>query len=354
VSDQKTEQATPRRLEKAREEGNFPISAELLTTVTFLTAVAVWAQSSEDLRLALMATFRRSIESAFQTGLSLPEASRQALVPALSIVYQFSLTGACILGAALAAQLLQAGFRLAPSKLAPDLGRLNPLSRLLHLPGQNLQQLVRALLLLPVVAWLVQSMIANNWSLVLALPLVGMDGGLGQALSLIQGAMWRATAVLVVISLFDVFQRRRKYAEDLKMSKQEIRDESKEAEGNMQAKAHLRRMMRDLLRRRMMSEVPKATAVIVNPTHYAVAIRYVPGESVAPKVVAKGKNFLAARIRKSAEQHGVPVVENPPLARALYRGANVGQEIPAALYRAVAEVLAYVYRMTRGGFNSGR
>jgi flagellar biosynthetic protein FlhB len=168
-----------------------------------------------------------------------------------------------------------------------------------------------------------------------------------------RSVLWRATAVLMITALIDLAQKRRRYHADLRMTRQEVRDEGKETEGNPQMKAQIRRMMRDFVRRKMMSQVPKATAVIVNPTHYAVAILYVPGETQAPQVVAKGKNFLAARIREVATKNGVPIVENPPLARSLYRSAEVGQEIPAALYRAVAEVLAYVYRLTHGRFRRG-
>jgi flagellar biosynthetic protein FlhB len=132
------------------------------------------------------------------------------------------------------------------------------------------------------------------------------------------------------------------------MSKQEIREEHKENEGNPQVKGRIRRIQRDLARRRMMQAVPTATAVVVNPTHYAVAMRYVMESMAAPVVVAKGRNYLALRIRERAREHGIPIVENPPLAQALYKSAEVGQEIPAHLYRAVAEILAYIYRLTRG------
>lgn len=132
------------------------------------------------------------------------------------------------------------------------------------------------------------------------------------------------------------------------MSKQDIRDEMKEVEGNPQIKARVRRLQRDLVRRQMMKEVPTATAVVVNPTHYAVAIRYRMDSMTAPVVVAKGKNYLALRIRQLATDHEVPIVENPPLAQALYKTAEVGQEIPAHLYRAVAEILAYIYKLMNG------
>ncbi len=129
------------------------------------------------------------------------------------------------------------------------------------------------------------------------------------------------------------------------MTKQEVRDEFKETEGDPQIKGRVRRIQRDLARRNMMKEVPKATAVIVNPTHYSVAIRYEMESMAAPRVLAKGKNYLALRIRQIATEHEVPIVENQPLAQALYKSADVGQEIPAHLYRAVAEVLAYIFKL---------
>ena len=151
--------------------------------------------------------------------------------------------------------------------------------------------------------------------------------------------------MLVVFGLIELLRNRWSYHKQLRMTKQEIRDEMKESEGNPQIKGQIRRLRRELLRRRMMQDVPTATAVIVNPTHYAVAIRYEMDSMASPLVVAKGKNYLALRIRQKAIEHGVPIVENPPLARGLYTAAEVGQEIPAEFYRAVAEVLAYIYRL---------
>jgi flagellar biosynthetic protein FlhB len=136
------------------------------------------------------------------------------------------------------------------------------------------------------------------------------------------------------------------------MSKQEVKEEAKESDVSPQVKGKIRRMRRDLARRRMMKDVATATAVIVNPTHYAVALRYQSGATGTPVVVAKGKNYLALRIRKIATDHGVPLVENPPLAQALYKSVEVGHEIPPALYRAVAEVLAYIYRLTNTRLSS--
>jgi flagellar biosynthetic protein FlhB len=182
----------------------------------------------------------------------------------------------------------------------------------------------------------------------MALPFQGVEPGFRMVCASLGTLLWKACGVFLVFGAVDLFRQRRRYRKDLRMSKQEIRDEFKENEGNPQMKARIRRIRRDLLRHQMMKEVPKATAVIVNPTHYAVALRYALDSMATPVVVAKGKNYLALRIRQRAIEHQVPIVENPPLAQALYRSVDPGQEIPANLYRAVAEILAYVYKLMNG------
>ena len=161
----------------------------------------------------------------------------------------------------------------------------------------------------------------------------------------IESLLCKLAGVLFLFCAVDLLRTRLKYARDLRMSKQEIKDEQKESEGNPQIKGHIRRLRRDMVRKQMMKNVAKATVVVVNPTHYAVAIRYDMEAMASPQVVAKGRNYLAMRIRQRAVENAVPIVENPPLARALYKSVEVGQEIPANFYRAVAEVLAYIFKM---------
>jgi flagellar biosynthetic protein FlhB len=185
----------------------------------------------------------------------------------------------------------------------------------------------------------------NAGSLML-LPLSSLEVGLGTVRSLCVEVLWKAAAFFVLFGVIDLFRQKRRFAKQMKMSKQELRDEVKETEGNPQIKMRIRRLQRDVRRRRMMEDVKTATALIVNPTHYAVAIRYHHETMPAPVVVAKGKNYLAQRIRARALDHQIPLIENPPLAQALYKSVDVGQQIPAHLYRAVAEILAYIYKLT--------
>jgi flagellar biosynthetic protein FlhB len=179
----------------------------------------------------------------------------------------------------------------------------------------------------------------------LALCRMSVADGLAAQAQTVSSLLWKAALFFLVWGSIDLARARRRYMNELKMTKQEIREEHRQNDGSPEVKMRIRRLRRELLRRRMMSQVAEATAVITNPTHYAVALKYDFGSSGAPRVVAKGKNFLALRIRQRAAEHQVPIVENPPLARALYAGTEVGSEIPANLYRAVAEVLAYVFRI---------
>jgi flagellar biosynthetic protein FlhB len=350
---QKTEQPTERRLKKARDDGQFPVSREFVAAVQFTAFVAMvagfgpqwWEQANFGLRGALKEAFRNLVIGG--------NLDRGALVPlalsmATSLLWPFALLGGVLLLISVAAQLGATKLGLASKRLAPDLTRLDPLKRLKQLPRQNAVQFVQAAVLLPLFLYAVYVVGRANLDAFLRLPSMGLPAGVRVVAGSLEDLLWKAAGLFLVVGFVDLIRQRRRWLAELKMSKQEIREEMKDIDGNPMTKMRIRRIQRDLMRRRMMQDVEKATAVVVNPTHFAVAIRYVPAEMPAPKVVAKGKNFLALRIRERAIRHQVPVVENPPLAQALYKSAEVGQEIPAHLYRAVAEVLAYIYRLMNG------
>jgi flagellar biosynthetic protein FlhB len=159
----------------------------------------------------------------------------------------------------------------------------------------------------------------------------------------------KISVVLLFVALFDFAFQRYDYATNLKMSKQEVKEELKETEGNPQLKGRVRQVQREMARQRMMSEIPKADVIVTNPVHLAVALKYEPKDMPAPLVVAKGQRLIAEKIKEIARDHGVPVVENKPLAQSLFKLVDVGQFVPSTLYRAVAEVLAYIYRMKETG-----
>lgn len=344
---QRTEQPTPKRLDKARKEGQFPTARQFVPAMQFLVFVALleaWGgQWLGELRLLM----RQTLAAAFtaQPEGQVVELSRHLLVRLLRLLAPAA--GALLL-ATLGMQLIATRLGVSLKKLAPDLKRLNPLSRLRELPRQNLPALARALVMLPLFGLAVYGIIQDRLFAYMALPFQTVETGFRQACGSLGALLWKACGVFLLFGAVDLFRAQRRYRKDLRMSKQEMRDEVKETEGNPQMKARIRRIQRERLRHKMMKEVPKATAVIVNPTHYAVALRYAMDSMATPVVVAKGKNYLAKRIRQRATECQVPIIENPPLAQALYRSVEVGQEIPAHLYRAVAEILAYVFKLMNG------
>jgi flagellar biosynthesis protein FlhB len=242
------------------------------------------------------------------------------------------------------------GFSLA--RLSPKFDRLNPANRLKQLPANNMAQFTQAAVMIPVMFWLTWSLVRDRLPEILRLPAMPVRSGAAAAGLLLHDGLRKASFVLVILGALMLVRERSRYSKRLKMSKQEIRDESRETDGNPQIKARIRRIQRDLRRKNMMREVATATAVIVNPTHYAIALRYDQAGMAAPQVVAKGKNYLAARIRQRAIENQVPIIENPPLAQALYKSVDVGQEIPPHLYKAVAEILAYIFKLMHTGRRS--
>lgn len=345
---QKTEPPTPRKIEKARREGQFVVSREFVGALhfaAFVMAVTAWTAGwLTDTAEACRWVFRQAFRS--ELGLKgteqiLAGLARRTLIP-------LAVAAALVAGTALLAHLAVTRFGFSLKRLAPDAQRLAIRPRLEELFRNNVAGLFKAVLLLPVFAMVIYYTAQENLAAFLMLPLASVPAGLKVVAASIEVLLWKTAAVLLVLGLVDLARQRRRYHENLKMSRQELRDEIRELEGHPQVRLRIRRLLRERLRRRMLREVPKATAVIVNPTHYAVALRYSMETMRAPVVIAKGKNWLARKIREIAVAHQVPVIENPPLAQALYQAAEVGQEIPSHLYRAVAEILAYIYRLLNG------
>lgn len=342
---QRTEKPTKRKLDKAREEGQFPASREFVAALQFLTFVAIAATGGRFFLDRTRGLARYFLEAAFRLSLT-PRSVVNIYRTSLGQVFMPLLwMGACLSGVALAGQL--AGTRLGFSlqKLAPDLKRLSPLEKIKSVPAQNMASFFQAVLFVPLIGLAVYSIASANMAAFTELARQGVLPGLRVVAASLEALLWKAALLFAVIGGLDFLRVYRRHNKSLKMSKQELRDEMKETEGNPQMKGRIRRIQRDMARRNMLKDLPRATAVIVNPTHYSVAIRYELEGTTAPLVLAKGKNYLAKRIRQIALQHQVPIIENEPLAQALYKSAEVGQEIPVHLYRAVAEVLAYIFKL---------
>jgi flagellar biosynthetic protein FlhB len=345
---QQTEQPTPRRLEKARREGRFPVSREFVSSVQFLAFAISFAAFGPEAVDALCQLLRHFIALAFGTELGHAQMVWLSITALKPLLAPLGATGAILLSTSMFTHLATTRLGFAPARLAPDLKNLNFLSRARNLPKQNFRAVLSAILLLPVFGLTVYLLVADNLPSLARLPLQSAGAGAVRIGQIVKDLIWKSVLVLLAFGAIDLFRQRRQFLAEMRMTKQEVREEAKELEGNPQMKGRIRRLQREVSRRRMMEQIPQATAVVVNPTHYAVAVRYLVGSAAAPTVVAKGKNYLARRIRERAIEHQVPIVENPPLAQALYKSVEIGQEIPPHLYRAVAEILAYIFKLMNG------
>ncbi|MCL6507344.1 MAG: EscU/YscU/HrcU family type III secretion system export apparatus switch protein [Bryobacteraceae bacterium] len=345
---QKTEPPTPRKIEKARREGQFVVSREFVGALHFAVFVMVVTAWSAGWLAQTMDVCRWALHEAFRAELGVRQTERILTRLTWRMLFPLAAAGGLVAAAALLSHLGVTRFGFSLKRLGPDWKRLAIRPRLEEQFRNNLAALLKAVFLLPVFAAVVYYTATDRLAAFLALPLASIPAGLRVVAGSVEDLLWKSAAVLVALGIVDLARQRSRYRENLKMSRQELRDEIRELEGHPQVRLRIRRLLRERLRRRMLREVPKATAVIVNPTHYAVALRYSMETMRAPVVVAKGKNWLAQKIRELAVAHQVPVIENPPLAQALYQAAEVGQEIPSHLYRAVAEILAYLYRLLNG------
>ena len=336
----RTEAASPRRLERARSEGNVAVSREVPALAGLGAATLVLAMAGPSLghgiirRLALMVDISAPRD--------LGAASVQAAV-ALGLVAGPVMLG--VLVASVAASLLQTGLVLRPTALMPDLGRLNPLGGLKRVFGvAGLVEAAKSVVKLGVLGFAAYHVMAGGVA-ALGSAAHWMPDQLADRImrQVVQLAMTLLGAQAVIAGA-DVWWVRHKRARDLRMSKEELRQDAKEADGNPQIKQRLRQIRMTRARKRMMAAVPTATVVVTNPTHYAIALIYDREKGGAPRVVAKGVDEVAARIREVAQDHRVPLVANPPLARALYK-VELDAEIPAEHFKVVAEVIAYVWRL---------
>ena len=350
----RTESATSKQLEKAREQGDVPRSREASTCALLLLGGAgVWMFSGrlvEPLSRLMVATFSFEREQAFDPALLADHLSGYAL----DVLIALAPIAGIMLVAAVISPLMLGGWLFNGGAVFPKFGKMNPISGLAGMFSVNslveLGKAVGKTLLVGSVAWWV---IAGQLDAMMGLGVESLDTSPHHLGSMIWHAFLAMVSVLVLIAAVDVPYQMWKYANKLKMTKEQVKQEHKENEGDPHVKGKIRQMQRAAARRRMMSEVPSADVVVTNPTHYAVALKYAEGSMGAPKVVAKGSDAVAMRIRELARENGVAIMEAPPLARALHFHAEIGDEIPESLYTAVAEVLAYVFQLrifkTAGG-----
>jgi flagellar biosynthetic protein FlhB len=351
---ERTEAASPRRLEQAREEGDVPRSRELANCTVLIAACAGFWFMGDNLV--------RQMDRMLVSGLSFDRAHAfdfGALAAHLAfnlkeVVVAFAPIALLMLIVALASPLLIGGWLFSAKALQPNFARMNPVTGLTNMvskrAGVELLKAIAKAVLVGLIAWTV---VKSQMMAMMGLGVEPVQSGGAHLGHLLLTSFMAIASGLVVIAVIDVPYQLWQYADKLKMTREELRQEAKESDGNPEIKAKIRAQQREIARRRMMAEVPKADVVVTNPTHYAVALKYSEGKMRAPTVVAKGADEVAAKIRELARENNVPLLEAPPLARALFRHTELGDQIPEALYTAVAEVLAYVFQLRvyreRGG-----
>ncbi|PIP71464.1 MAG: flagellar biosynthesis protein FlhB [Nitrospinae bacterium CG22_combo_CG10-13_8_21_14_all_47_10] len=345
--DQKTEEPTSKRVTDTEEKGNFAHSREINSSFILLAALLGFMILGEQSTRTVMGSWNGMFAESWALQLT-PEELYKVTVNAMKafakIVGPFLIL---IMLAGLASNILQiGGLRFSSHPLVPKFNKLNPLTGFGRIFSKNsVMELFKSLFKVGIISVISYFVIKSHWNEIP--PLMGF--GVGQILSFMGFValeiIFNVLLVMIFLSLLDFAFQKFTYRENLRMTKQEIKEERKETDGNPQIKQRIRTVQMEMARKRMMSAVPSADVIVTNPTHISVAIKYDTNKFAAPLVVAKGVGPIALRIREIAKENGVPLVEDKPLARTLNKTVQVGQMIPASLYKAVAEILAYVYKL---------
>ncbi len=347
---EKTESPTSRRLEEAREQGNLAISKEVGTFFTVLGGLIVISFLGIWMMEGLSAFMKAAFSGLSGTEMGVHEMRDLffrttyrlfvILSPAFVIIPLFSV----------AAYLLQNGIVFSTKPLEPNMAKLDPISGAKKFFSvTSIAELFKSLLKIAVLGYVVYTSVAKEWRTLPSLVDMEVVSSMAYTGRVTLRILTRTVWVLAVIAVIDYAYQKWNYLRGLRMTKEEVKEEHKETEGDPLVRSRIRSIQRELARKRMMQDVPGADVVVTNPVHLAVALKYDRKSSRAPVVVAKGAGLIAERIKEIAREHDIPVVENKPLARSLFKFVEVGMEIPESLYRAVAEVLAYVYSLRPKG-----
>ncbi len=343
---EKSHDPTSKRVLDARKKGQVPRSRELNTmAITLLGVAALMALGpylADGLNRLFVEQFVLRRSDIFDTNAMLAHLVK-AVGDALFMLVPFFLV---MIVAAVLSSVALGGFNLSFEAMQPKLSKLDPIKGMKRVfSAKGLMELLKSLGKFVLIASATVALLRLWANDLLRLGDLSVEQSLGAGMDMVAWSSLLLSSTLIVIALIDVPFQLWQYKRDLKMTQQEVRDELKETEGRPEVKSHIRQMQREMAQRRMMQEVPKADVIVTNPTHYAVALRYNPDEMHAPVVVAKGKDLVAASIRDIADAHAIPRVEAPMLARAVYFNTELGQQIPAALFLAVAQLLAYVFQL---------
>ena len=345
---EKTEDPTPKRLQDAREKGDIPRSKELNATVLLLVAAGALLMFGSPIATTAMALVADNLalrrDELFDSRLMISHFTNALIDGFLAMAGFF----AVVLLAALLGPIGLGGWNFSTQAIQPKLNRMDPLAGIKRMFSlKSLIELIKAFAKFLLVAAFAIGVLLYLQPDLFSLGNKDVNRAVAESLHLVGIAFLIISTSLILISLIDVPFQIYDYTQKLKMTLQEVKDEMKNTEGKPEVKGRIRQLQREIAQRQMMQEVPTADVVITNPTHYAVAIKYVADGDGAPIVVAKGAEFVALKIREIAQEHNVVILSAPALARALYHNSELDQEIPAALYKAVAQVLAYVFQLRR-------
>ena len=353
---EKTEPATAKKLKDARADGKVAKSKELSSAVDLIALFLVLKIFISYLGSGFLEGFPAiynkipEISEYSGKGLSVFTASRifrQALVSSLQIMMPFLIVGVAV---ALVGGIVQVGWKVTTKPMQPKLDKFNPINGFKRMfSKESLFELFKSILKLGLIAYVAYSCVNDEKDNLFVLYEIPLNQAIALCGSIIIDTGLKISLVYLLVGVMDWAYQKHKFKEDMKMTKQEVKDEFKNTEGNPEIKGRQRSKMRETSQRRMMQDVPKADVVITNPTHLSVAISYDSDQAKAPVVLAKGEDYIALKIREVAKENNIEIVENKPLARTLYATVDIGQEIPPELYQAVAEVLAMVYHTKHPG-----
>jgi flagellar biosynthetic protein FlhB len=345
----KTEPATPRRRQEARESGQVARSHDLTGACLLLVGLLMLSSTAQAMIGSLAAIMRAMLGNEYYgSPAEVAAISLRTTAPHLfKALAPILLT---VAGVALLSTGMQVGFHVSAKPIMPNLNKLNPLQGLGRLfGGQNVMQMVMNLAKTTVVAVIAWNEMRAQLPGILSLSDIPFPANFAVACEIIYNLAWRLAMALLLLAAADWLYQKWRLERDLRMTKQEIKDEAKRMDGDQQIKGRRRQLARKMIMQRVQRDVPKADVVITNPTELAIALKYDPETMAAPRVVAKGSGYLAARIRQIAIQNGVPILERKPLAQALYKTVEVGQDVPPEFYQAIAEILAFVYELAGKG-----
>lgn len=346
LSTDKTEEPSSKKIKDARKSGNVAKSKEVITTVTLLGVLMIIYAMSDFIISELQNSIVKYLSIGFSSEFSMNTAGNLLMMGLLGFMKIIIPIGMCIILFSTIGNLIQSGFMMTTDPLKPKLSKLNPISGFKNMFSKKaLGTLIKSILIVTILFKIGYSFMEKNFMGILKTGDVYLPYLMSTIIELIKDLIQNILLALLVIAVLDFAYQKYIYKKDLKMTKQEVKEEHKQMEGNPEIKGKIKQKQREMASRRMMEAVPSSTVIVTNPTHISIAIKYEKGKDQAPTVVAKGADLVAFKIREIAKEHDIPIIENKPLARLIYKEVEIEQEIPEKMYQEVAEVLVAVYKI---------